>query len=140
MGVDPYLIAPTLALAMAQRLVRRICPNSGREEKVEGSIQMLLDKQFGTLPEEYRTVLPPMESILRVQASPECPNGTRGRTAVMEAFEVDQEIEKLILEGKSEAELYQAARKKGFTTMYEDALMKALRHEIPFEEVNGPRS
>lgn len=137
MGVDPYLIAPTLALAMAQRLVRKICPSSGKEEKIEGSIKMLYEKQFETLPSEYRGTLPPFESVLRVQSSPECPNGTRGRTAVMEAFEIDNTIEQLILAGKSEDELYHAARNKGFTTMYEDALMKALRHEIPFEEVNG---
>ncbi len=137
MGVDPYLIAPTLALAMAQRLVRKICPSSGKEEKIEGSIKMLYEKQFETLPSEYRDTLPPFESVLRVQSSPECPNGTRGRTAVMEAFEIDNTIEQLILAGKSEDELYHAARNKGFTTMYEDALMKALRHEIPFEEVNG---
>jgi hypothetical protein len=33
--------------------------------------------------------------------------------------------------------MYEVARKKGFISMYEDALIKALRHEIPFEEVNG---
>lgn len=137
MGVDPYLIAPTLALAMAQRLVRRICPQSGREDRIEGSLKMLFDRQFETLPEQFRKSLPPMESILRIEPSPACPNGTRGRTAVMEAFEVDAEVEKLILEGKSETELFEAVRRKGFTTMYEDALIKALRHEIPFEEVNG---
>lgn len=137
MGVDPYLIAPTLALAMAQRLVRKICPNSGREEKVEGSIKMMFEKQFSTLPKEFHTRLPALNSILRLEASPECPNGTRGRTAVIETIEVSPEIEKLILESGSEADMYAIARKNGFVSMYEDALIKALRHEIPFEEVNG---
>jgi type IV pilus assembly protein PilB len=137
MGVDPYLIAPTLVLAMAQRLVRKICPNSGRPEKVEGSIQMLLDKQFATLPTEYHGRIPKADHILRLEASPACPNGTRGRTAVLETLEISPEIEKLILEGGSEAQIYEAARAKGFVSMYEDALIKALKHEIPFEEVNG---
>jgi type IV pilus assembly protein PilB len=138
MGVDPYLIAPTLVLAMAQRLVRRICPNSGREEKLEGSsLGMLFTKQFETLPSEFHVRIPKQESILRVQASPECPNGTRGRTAVLETLEITQDIEQLILNNGTETQIYEAARKKGFVSMYEDALMKALRHEIPFEEVNG---
>lgn len=137
MGVDPYLIAPTIVLAMAQRLVRKICPDSGRAEKVEGSIQMLLDKQFESLPERFRGRIPKAESIMRLEATPTCPNGTRGRTAVLETLEISPEIEKLILEGGSEAQIYEVARSQGFISMYEDALVKALKHEIPFEEVNG---
>lgn len=137
MGVDPYLIAPTLILAMAQRLVRKICPNSGRAENIEGSIKMLFDKQFTTLPPKYHVRIPKSDTILRTEASPECPNGTRGRTAVLEMLEITPAIEKLILEDGSEAQMYEAARKNGFVSMYEDALIKALNHEIPFEEVNG---
>jgi type IV pilus assembly protein PilB len=137
MGVDPYLIAPTLVLAMAQRLVRKICPNSGTPEAISGSIQMMLEKQFATLPDEFKSRIPKAESVLRIQSSPECPNGTRGRTAVIETLEISPEIEKLILEDGSEADMYEIARKKGFVSMYEDALIKALNHEIPFEEVNG---
>jgi type IV pilus assembly protein PilB len=137
MGVDPYLIAPTLILAMAQRLVRKICPSSGMPEPVAGSIKMMLERQFSTLPTEFHSRIPESDSILRIQSSPECPNGTRGRTAVIETLEISPEIEKLILEDGSEAEMYEVARKKGFISMYEDALIKALRHEIPFEEVNG---
>lgn len=137
MGVDPYLIAPTLALAMAQRLVRKICPSSGRAEKVEGSIKMMFDKQFESLPAEFHSRIPALDTIMRIEASPECPNGTRGRTAVIETLEISPAIEKLILENGSEADIYAVARKNGFVSMYEDALIKALRHEIPFEEVNG---
>jgi type IV pilus assembly protein PilB len=138
MGVDPYLIAPTLALAMAQRLVRKVCPGSGLEEKVGGSFKVMFEKQFETLPEPYHGKrVPVLESILRLQPSPECPNGTRGRTAVIETLEISPEIEKLVLDGGSEADMYKVARAQGFVSMYEDALIKALRHEIPFEEVNG---
>ena len=138
MGIDPYLIAPTLALAMAQRLVRKVCPGSGLEEKVEGSFQVMFEKQFESLPEPFHTKrLPALGSILRLQPSPTCPNGTRGRTAVIETLEITPEIEKLILEGGSEAQMYEVARRQGFVSMYEDALIKSLRHEIPFEEVNG---
>jgi type IV pilus assembly protein PilB len=122
---------------MAQRLVRKICPQSGIKEPVAGSIQMMLERQFATLPDEFKARVPKADSIMRIQASPECPNGTRGRTAVIETLEISPEIEKLILEDGSEADMYEVARRKGFVSMYEDALIKALRHEIPFEEVNG---
>lgn len=136
MGVDPYLIAPTLVLSMAQRLVRRICPNSGREAPIEGSIKVMLDKQFEDLPEKYQSRIPKRESVLHVSPSPECPNGTRGRIAVMETVEITDEIESLILKGTSEQEIYKVARQNGFMSMKEDAIMKALEHKIPFEEIS----
>ena len=137
MGVDPFLIAPTLILAMAQRLVKKICPGSGEELEVKGSLKMMVDRQFEDLAESQRKYIPPTGTMLKTKATPDCPNGTRGRTAVMEIVEVSDQLEQMILKGASEAELYQVARKNGFMSMREDAIIKALKHEIPFEEVNS---
>lgn len=137
MGIDPYLIAPTLKLAVAQRLARRICPNSGSPIKVEGSIKRMVDESFRTLPEQYRDRVPHGQSMLKVQPTDDCPSGTRGRIAVTECLEVTTEIENLILKNASEEELYNAARSSGFMSMKEDAIIKALHHEIPFEEVGA---
>ncbi len=136
MGVDPYLIAPTLQLALAQRLVRRICPNSGRKVSITGSIKVMIDHEFEELPVEYRDVIPKTDHILFVQPSVDCASGTKGRVAVMEAIEVNQEIEKLILDGADEDAFISAARRNGFISMKEDAIIKALNHMIPFEEVS----
>ena len=138
MGVDPYLIAPTLLVAMAQRLVRRICPDSGKETPIQGAVKMFIDAQFADLPQEFHSRIPTdSNSVLHIQPTPECPNGTRGRMAVMEAVEITPEIEALILKGGSEAEIYAVARKNGFMSMREDAVIKAMHHSIPFEEVNS---
>ena len=137
MGVDPFLIAPTLILGMAQRLIKRICPDSGKEMPLKGSLQMMLDREFEGLPEAYRSRIPKAVNVLRAQPSKECPNGTRGRMAVMEVFNVDDELEQLILKGASEKEMYASVRKNGFMSMREDAIIKAMRHEVPFEEVNS---
>lgn len=136
MGVDPYLIAPTLQLAIAQRLVRRICPNSGRKMKVEGSIQELIRHEFEDLPEKYRSIVPKGDHVLFAEPSEGCAGGTKGRVAVMEAIEVNQEIQNLILKSASEDEIHQAARRNGFVSMKEDAIIKALDHIIPFEEIS----
>jgi type IV pilus assembly protein PilB len=136
MGVDPYLIAPTLQLALAQRLVRRICPGSGRKVMVEGSIKALIDSEFADLPEKYRHVIPKEDHVLFVEPTAECSSGTKGRVAVMEAITVNTEIEKLILKGADEEEIRNTARKHGFISMKEDAIIKALSHTIPFEEVS----
>ncbi len=136
MGVDPYLIAPTLQLALAQRLVRRICPNSGKKVPVQGSIKIMIDNEFKDLPEEYKKQIPPYENILYAEPSTECANGTKGRVAVMEAIVINDNMERLILNEAGEEELRTEARKNGFITMKEDAIIKALNHDIPFEEVS----
>ena len=136
MGVDPYLIAPTLILAIAQRLVLRICPDSGKKIPLAGSMQMMIDHEFETLPPRFHVRIPKADHVLGIAPTATCPNGTRGRAAVMEVMEVDEEVQRLILSRGSEDDLYKVARKKGFITMKEDAIFKALEHAIPFEEVN----
>ncbi|MCB9811355.1 type II/IV secretion system protein [Candidatus Nomurabacteria bacterium] len=136
MGVDPYLIAPTLKLAIAQRLARRLCPGTGKSEPVEGSIKMLIDNEFKTLPEKYRGMIPEMKTVYHPEPSPGCASGTKGRVAIMEALEIDKQIQDMILKGASEEEMYQEARSRGFTTMKEDAIIKALEGTIPYEEVS----
>lgn len=135
MGVDPYLIAPTMNLALAQRLVRRICPDSGKKVPIEGSMKELIDHEFREMPEKFRSIIPKSDHVLNAEASPKCASGTKGRVAVMEAIEVTDEIERLILDEADEGAFLVAARKQGFISMKEDAIIKALNHTIPFEEV-----
>lgn len=136
MGVDPYLIAPTLSLTIAQRLVSQICPGTGKPLQVEGSVKTMLDKQFEDLPEEYKKDIPNVSEVLEVEPTTQCPRGTNGRVAVFEMFKMDNEIEKLILNNPIESEVYKAVRRKGFITMKEDAIIKAMNKIIPFEEIN----
>ena len=137
MGIDPYLIAPTLTLSIAQRLVRLACPASIRPIPIEGAIKMMFDKQFTDLPEEFKKDLNLEGNVYNVEPSPECPSGTRGRVAVFEIFDIDKEVEAMILKDPTDIELWKIARKKGMLTMREDAIQKALRGEIAFQEVNS---
>ncbi|HEY0011184.1 MAG TPA: GspE/PulE family protein [Candidatus Paceibacterota bacterium] len=136
MGVDPYLIAPTLIAAIGQRLVRRLCPGAGKEMPVSDSIKIMLDKEFSDLPQEARDTLPEFKSFYEAAPTPECPNGTRGRMAVFEILKMDKDLEKVILKDAIEEHVYDAARAKGMMTMREDAIIKALAGEIPFSEVS----
>ncbi len=135
MGVDPYLIAPTLVLAMAQRLVSQIC-EGGEPTPVEGSIQAMVDKQFSDLPVEFKKIIEIPKNVLEPKASATCPNGVRGRMAVAEVVEKDKELERLILANASEENIYKYQRSKGMLTMKEDAILKAFSGKIPWGEVN----
>lgn len=136
MGVDPYLIAPTLILTMAQRLVRKLCPDTGKAVEVSESMKIMIDKQFEDLPEKFRGDIPKGRTGYEPEPSKECPTGIAGRLAVMEVFEMDKDVEEVILKDPTEPELYKVARAKGMLSMKEDAIIKALNREIPFEEIN----
>ena len=137
MGVDPYLIAPTLILAIAQRLVGTFPEGGGGKPiPVEGSIKMMIDKQFADLPEIYKKDIPFSDTVYGIAPTAENPKGTRGRMAVFEAFKMDKEIESIILKGANELDINKMLRNKGIITMKEDAMIKAFEKKIPFEEVN----
>jgi type IV pilus assembly protein PilB len=136
MGVEPYLIPPVLILGMAQRLVRTLCKDGGKKTKVDTSTKEMFEKQFADLPEQYRKELPSLDEVYRLEQTPDCPTGTKGRIAVIEMFDMNSEIEKAILENKPEDDLFQLARKNGMLTMKEDAIIKAAQGIVPFEEVN----
>ncbi len=137
MGVDPYLIAPTLILAMAQRLVKCICPGTGTPVPYEGSFKAMVEKQFSDLPEEFRKDIPFAKEVLQISPTADCPKGTRGRTPVFEILPMTKELEAVILKNPTESELLKVARKQGMLTLKENAFVKAFKGEIPIEEVNS---
>lgn len=136
MGVDPYLIAPTLILAVAQRLVGVLCPGGGKPLTVDKSIKMMIDHQFSDLPEQYKKDIPFSDTILQLAPTADCPKGTRGRMGVFEAFKMDKDIENVILKNPTELDISRILRQKGMLVMKEDAILKAFQKVIPFEEVN----
>jgi type II secretory ATPase GspE/PulE/Tfp pilus assembly ATPase PilB-like protein len=136
MGVDPFLIAPTLILGMAQRLVGKAYEPAVKAVPVEDSIKMYIEKHFEDLPDEFKKKLPPITEIYEISPTPDCPKGTKGRQAVFEVYEMDKDLEKVILKDPTEPTIYSLLRSKGFTTMKEDAILKSITKVIPFEEVS----
>ncbi|MDP3735479.1 MAG: GspE/PulE family protein [bacterium] len=137
MGVDPYLIAPTVVLVVAQRLVRTLCAGAGRAVAIDGSIKLMLEKQFADMPNAHRDRLPLGKEVYEASPTPECASGVRGRTAVFEMFRMTKELERVILETPTESSVYQHVREvQGMLTMKEDAILKSSERIVPFEEVN----
>ncbi len=137
MGIDPYLIAPTLRLAIAQRLAQKTCTDARQEVPMDEATRTMVMDQFKDYPQDKKAALGITSKIVQTVASPTCPGGTRGRMAIFEMFEVSDEIERLILESPNEQDLYKVLRAKGMITMKEDALLKSLQGEIPFREVHN---
>ena len=134
MKIPPFLVAAVLNVVVAQRLVRKICtdciesytPTPEFVQSMEGQIKQL------KLPD---TQVPKV--LYRGKGCKTC-NGTgyRGRMGIYEAFEVNEEIRKIITDPDFSTDLLlMAARKEGMVTMFEDGLRKAALGMTTIEEI-----
>jgi type IV pilus assembly protein PilB len=137
MGIDPYLIAPTLILAMAQRLVRKVHPNARHQVPMDDVTKAFIDQQFADLDPKYRDLIAIPNTMYETKPSPEAPSITRGRIGVFEMFAIDKDIQQVILKNPVDQEIYKACRAKGMITLREDALIKALNGDVLMQEVYG---
>jgi len=135
MGIDPYLIAPTLKLCMAQRLAKRIHPNGKKKVLMDEATKEMINHQFADLPEEYKQKLEIKDHIHEAVPCEESATGLKGRIALFEMFEIDKEMQEIIMKKPQEQEIYKLARTKGMLTIREDAILKCAQGEIPFSEI-----
>ena len=135
MGIDPYLIAPTLILSIAQRLSHTIFPASRKAIPIDESLRIQIEQQFKDLPEEFKKDLPLKNEVYDAVPSPECPSGVKGRIAIFEMFKVDREMISVILKNPTNSEIYKQARGKGMLSMREDAILKAMQGVILYKEI-----
>jgi len=129
MGIEPFLVGSSLILVVAQRLVRKLCPNcklvddTPKEALVRLGVLKSLD-----------------EDITIYKANPEgceeCKGaGYKGRTAVHEILEVDEEMRKLIVRGATAEDIRDLAKRKGMRTLYEAGILKVRRGITDIAEV-----
>ena len=137
MGVDPFLIPPTLIMAVGQRLVRKLCPDSRKALKISGKAKETITAELAAMPADLRKAAEKISSgeIYQAEASAACPKGTRGRTAIFEALMMTPELEQVILSGPSETRIQEEARRQGMPTMRQDGVIKVLKGIIGFEEL-----
>jgi type IV pilus assembly protein PilB len=127
LGVEPYLLAPTLAGIIGQRLVRRLCPK--RREPVEDPVEVL-----ARMNAAIDSDLPP--TWWRAVGCAECNRtGYRGRAGIHELVTVDARHHGAITPRVDLPRLTALAREQGFRTMFEDGVAKAMRGLTSLEEV-----
>ena len=134
MGVDPYLIAPTLLTVIGQRLVKKLCPDSRKEVLLEGAFKEMAQNELKNLPDEIRKKIVSSDKIYEGLSSSSCPMGSKGRIGVFEVLYRTPALERLILTKPSEQEILKEARKQGMITIKEDGLIKMLNGFISFNE------
>ena len=127
MGVEDYLLTSTVNAIMAQRLVRRLDPESREPYEVLPEVVQELGLHKLTDADPIMMYHP--------GSSETCPTGYRGRTGIHEVLILTEDIRRMIMKHATSGEIEQFARSKGMRTMYEDGLIKALKGETSAEEV-----
>jgi type IV pilus assembly protein PilB len=127
MGIEPFLVATSVRLICAQRLVRRICTKCAEPASVPRTT--LIDAGFTA--EEASTV-----KIMKGKGCDLCSNtGYKGRTGLYEVMEIDDELRELVLVGASSMELKKKAIEHGMITLRRSGLTKIMQGITTLEEV-----
>jgi type IV pilus assembly protein PilB len=127
MGIEPFLVATSVHMVVAQRLVRRICTFC--KEPVDAPPASLVP--VGFKEREARTV-----KLFKGRGCEQCSDtGYKGRTGLYEVMEIDDEIRELILSGASSIELREKAVENGMITLRMSGLQKIRDGQTSIEEV-----
>jgi Type II secretory pathway, ATPase PulE/Tfp pilus assembly pathway, ATPase PilB len=165
MGVEPFLIASTIRIVIAQRLVRKLCPNCSFEIKVDDAIEKQIIKDFNLDQKKDLILVNELEKeaaqnginpsnnkadkelsstpqeIKRIwQANKDgCDicnhSGYKGRIGIYEVLPNNENLQHMILENKSSEEIEQNATEEGMVKIRIDGLIKSLRGQTTIEEV-----
>ena len=127
MGIEPFLVASSVNLICAQRLVRRLCPECKKDHPHDP--KALVDAGF--TQEEAEKVIPKKGS-----GCERCNNtGYKGRVGLYEVMEITEELRELILVGASALELRRKAIDDGMITLRRSGLLKVMDGVTTIEEV-----
>ncbi len=137
MEVKPYMLAPALNLIIAQRLVRKICSHCRTTRDANYSEQAEIKETLKKISDlDQKFTIPFDGKIPEIVGCDEC-NGTgyKWRFAVIETFEITDDIKRMIVDGKIGVDLYAKARENGFLTLKEDGIIKMLQGNTTLDEL-----
>ena len=141
MGIEPFLLASSLRVVAAQRLVRRICAECKREVSLPANIQAFVRDELSKVnPKEIAKYGIDLSQELHFHEGAGCQvcqnKGYKGRIAIFEALEIDPATKQIIVENNgSEQDILEYSRRDGMITMKQDGLLKVLKGLTTFAEI-----
>ncbi len=140
MGAEPFLLASTVNLVMAQRLARRICPDCATKASVAAEVVAGIERELAGIPADYLKGVGakiPKPLVFRKGAGcSRCSNqGYRGRIAVAEVILFTETLQELTTTGFKAREVAAELAKQHFVTLRQDCVLKAVQGFTTLEEV-----
>jgi len=137
LGIQPQIIAPAINIAMAQRLVRKLCPRCKSKNKLDSETLEQVKKALEPIKNRYK--LPKLDGSLEIYSPGKCKEcnetGYKGRIGVYEIFLITKEMERLILKSPAISDVEDLAVSQGMITMIQDAYIKMLDGITSIEEI-----
>jgi len=137
LGLKPVTIAPAMNAAMAQRLVRRLCEHCKQKETIHPEDLELFKTHLAGLPKKVS--IAKLDATTEIYYPGSCPacntTGYKGRVGVYELFEMDPELERLIIKSPVSSEIEEMAKSKGMVTLLQDGLIKVTTGVTSVDEV-----
>jgi len=141
MGIEPFLLASSLRIVVAQRLVRRICDKCKKEVLVPKSVrEKILSEVINISEKEFQKYGLNLKNSVKFYHGEGCSNcnktGLKGRVAIYEAIPVTEKIKDIITEKKGSEPLIEAEKKaNGIVSLKQDGILKILMGLTTIEEI-----
>jgi type II secretory ATPase GspE/PulE/Tfp pilus assembly ATPase PilB-like protein len=137
LGVEPTILPPALNIAMAQRLIRKLCEKCKVQYDPTEAEKALIKKHMDAVPPKFPEH--PDTSNAKLYKSVGCPVckniGYKGRLGIFEAILMDDEMSNLLLKKPSESDVMKVAYNQGMVTMQQDGIFKVLKGITDLEEL-----
>jgi len=137
LGVRPTLITPALNAVIAQRLVRVLCPHCKEEYTPANETLESMNQFLSIISPKAKVEIPKdITTLYRPKGCPKCRGlGYKGRIGIFEIFEINTQIEELVLKMAPASDLLTVAMESGMITMLQDGILKAVEGITSMEEV-----
>lgn len=136
LGVDAKIISSAINLAMAQRLVRKLCANCKKQINLEGGDKKVIDDIVSTISDKDYLKDIDTTHIWQSTGCQKCNmTGFKGRTGIHEAIKMDYDIELVVRENASERDIKKIAEKQGLLDLRQDGILKVLKGITTMDEL-----
>jgi type IV pilus assembly protein PilB len=136
LGVKAVSIGPALALVIAQRLVRVLCPECKKAVPLDDATRGKIKDMFARLPARVDRAPYEHPTFFAPVGCPKCNGiGYKGRVGIFEFLEGGPDVETTILREASEVALREVAKRQGMVSMQEDGILKAIEGKTTLDEV-----
>lgn len=138
MGVDPFLLAASLRLLAAQRLVGKLCEHCKKEVPIGETLKEKIVEELANVPADYMTEENQRASrvLFESEGCPQChETGSIGRLGIFEVIPVSRKLRSAMNDTVEYDTLNDVARSEGAITMRQDGLLKALAGEVAYQDV-----
>lgn len=136
LGINPKVLSSAVNISLAQRLVRKLCPDCKKEVPLEGDTKKLFDKVLDNIVDKSLLEGVQREKIWQAEGCEKCnSSGYKSRIGVYEAILITDKVEKAVITNPSEGDIEIASREQGYPNLIEDGVLKVLSGNTTLDEL-----